>query len=191
MNGLKWKMSRTHFKMNTIFIHGPVASGKYTIAKKLSEKLALPLFHNHLTVDLVSSLFEFGSQPFVSLREEIWLTAFSTAALAQQSFIFTFTPEITVNPDFVDKAVAEVVAADGLVLFVELTCSDEEIERRLGDKSREEFDKLKSVEMYRQLKKQGSFIFPALPEPIVRVQTDRVDVQEAIELIAEAVKRAM
>ncbi len=39
------------------------------------------LFHNHLTVDLVAALFDFGSEPFVRLRESIWLDAFREAAL--------------------------------------------------------------------------------------------------------------
>jgi len=34
--------------MYIIFIYGPMASGKYTIAKKLSEELDVRLFHNHL-----------------------------------------------------------------------------------------------------------------------------------------------
>ena len=47
--------------MHVFFIFGPAAAGKYTIGKLVSESLALPLFHNHLTVDLVATLFEFGS----------------------------------------------------------------------------------------------------------------------------------
>jgi broad-specificity NMP kinase len=57
--------------VKVIFIHGPPAAGKLTIASLLSEMTGLPLFHNHLTVDLVKSLFEFGSPGFIKLREEI------------------------------------------------------------------------------------------------------------------------
>ena len=55
--------------MYVIFIHGQVASGKYTVAKELRELTRLPIFHNHLTVDLVSTLFEFGRPPFVNLAD--------------------------------------------------------------------------------------------------------------------------
>jgi chloramphenicol 3-O-phosphotransferase len=42
-----------------IFLHGPGAAGKYTIARELSRLTGLPLFHNHLTVDLLLALFPY------------------------------------------------------------------------------------------------------------------------------------
>ena len=55
--------------MRLIFIYGPVASGKLTIARLVSERTGLPLFHNHLVVDAVAAVFPFGSEAFVILRE--------------------------------------------------------------------------------------------------------------------------
>ncbi|MEO1956129.1 MAG: AAA family ATPase, partial [Gammaproteobacteria bacterium] len=37
--------------MKVIFLYGPPASGKLTIAKKLADKTGISLFHNHLTFD--------------------------------------------------------------------------------------------------------------------------------------------
>jgi hypothetical protein len=34
-----------------VYIYGPPASGKLTIAGRLSELTGIPLFHNHLTVN--------------------------------------------------------------------------------------------------------------------------------------------
>ncbi len=50
--------------MKLIFVHGPAACGKLTIAKEVAPSTGLRLFHNHLTVDLVGSFFEFGSESF-------------------------------------------------------------------------------------------------------------------------------
>ena len=44
--------------MNLIFIYGPPAVGKLTTAIKLSEKLNYKIFHNHLVIDLVKSVYE-------------------------------------------------------------------------------------------------------------------------------------
>ena len=66
-----------------LFIHGPAAAGKHTVGSRLAELSGLPLFHNHLTVDLVSTLFEFGSDGFVQLRADIWKAAFRAAAIAK------------------------------------------------------------------------------------------------------------
>jgi hypothetical protein len=168
-----------------VFLHGRAASGKLTVGKELSAITGLPLFHNHLTVDLALSLFEFGSPPFRLLRDEVWLAAFSVAAKAGRSFIFTFHPEATVTFESIERLVRVVEAEGGAVHFVSLECPEEEVERRIGNPSRAAFGKLTSVEQYRQLRDAGRFAFPPLPEPIVRVHTDEVDPRQAARRIAE------
>lgn len=152
--------------MLLVFIHGAPAVGKLTVARELSALTGFPLFHNHFTVDLVSSLFAFGTPSFVSLREQIWLAAFAEAARNDLSLIFTFNPERTVNEDFIQKTIAVVAAAGGRVVFVELTCSEDELERRMEEPSRKEFGKLASREQYRTLKSAGAFEFSKLPSNI-------------------------
>ena len=152
--------------MILVFIHGAPAVGKLTVARELAGLIGFPLFHNHLTVDLVSSLFAFGTAPFISLREEIWLAAFAEAARNELSLIFTFNPERTVNEDFIQKTIEVIEAAGGQVVFVELACSDEELERRIEEPSRKEFGKLASLAQYRKLKSEGAFDFPKLPSEI-------------------------
>ncbi|HEX2061110.1 MAG TPA: shikimate kinase, partial [Thermoanaerobaculia bacterium] len=89
--------------MHVIFLHGPPASGKYTIGVRLSELTRLPLFHNHLAVDAATSLFPFGTPSFNRLRAAIWQAAFDEAARSRQSFIFTFNPESTVDPGLIPR----------------------------------------------------------------------------------------
>src|SRR6267378_2490444 len=152
--------------MRLIFIHGAPAVGKLTVARELSRLTGFPLFHNHLTVDLVSSLFVFGTPSFVSLREQIWLAAFAEAARNDLSLIFTFNPERTVNEEFIQKTIDTLEAAGGRVVFVELTCSEGELEKRMEQPSRKEFGKLASVDQYRSLKSEGAFEYPKLPSEI-------------------------
>ena len=152
--------------MMLVFIHGAPAVGKLTVARELSRLTGFPLFHNHLTVDLVSSLFAFGTPAFVSLREQIWLAAFAEAARSDLSLIFTFNPERTVNEEFIQKTIDTVEAAGGRVVFVELTCSEAELEKRMEQPSRKEFGKLSSVDQYRSLKSDGAFEFPKLPSEV-------------------------
>ena len=98
------RRKRRACEMHLIFIHGPAASGKLTVARELAKLTGLPLFHNHLVVDAVAALFPFGSAPFVRLREETWLAAFREAAEADHSLIFTFAPERTVRPEFIARS---------------------------------------------------------------------------------------
>ena len=160
-------------RMKLVFLHGPPAVGKLAVARELVRLTGYKLFHNHLTVDLVGSLFAFGSEPFVALREKIWLSAFHQAATNDVSLVFTFNPERTVREQFIAEALAVVEGAGGKVVFVALTCNEDELERRIADPSRGQFGKLRSVEQYRNLKAAGAFRFPNLPEGLSLDTTQR------------------
>ena len=175
-------------QMKLVFLHGAPAVGKLTVARELARLTGFPLFHNHLTVDLVSSLFPFGSEPFILLREQIWLAAFAEAAANQVSLIFTFNPERTVREGFIQETMNVVDAAGGRVVFVELTCAEEEMERRIEDASRKEFGKLASVEQYRSLKDAGAFHFLKLPGGL-SLDTTNNSATNTAELIREYISR--
>jgi hypothetical protein len=174
--------------MLLVFIHGPAASGKYTIGRRVADALEWPLFHNHLTVDLVRELFPFGSAEFRSLRERIWLDTFQEAARAGQSLVFTFQPESTVDPGFVDRTLETVGAHGGSVAFVELTCPDEVVEARIEDEARAAFGKLRSAEFHRELRRTGGLDFPPLPAPLISVATDEVEPDVATASIVAAIR---
>jgi hypothetical protein len=150
--------------MELIFIYGAPAVGKLTIARELSALTGFRLFHNHLTVDLVSAVFDFGTEPFILLREQIWLSIFRQAAKQNVSLIFTFAPENTVRERFIQDAIEAVESAGGKVIFIELVCSADEMERRMENPSREQFGKLSSVKQYRELAQAGAFEFSRLPD---------------------------
>src|SRR5712664_1427209 len=82
---------RSSATMKLIFLYGLPGVGKLTVACELETLTGFRVFHNHLAVDLLESVFEFGSQPFVELREMIWLAVFSQAAESKLAgLIFTF-----------------------------------------------------------------------------------------------------
>ncbi len=107
--------------MKLFFLYGLPGTGKLTIARELAELTGIKLFHNHLTVDLLLSVFEFGSVSFVKLRERIWLSVFEEAA-ALPAMIFTFNPENSVRQSFIQKTVETIESRDGEVFFVEVVC---------------------------------------------------------------------
>src|ERR1044072_231302 len=109
--------------MDLIFLHGPIASGKLTIARELAQMTGLRLFHNHLTVDMLTAVFDFGAEPFIVLREQIWLNVFSEAAKNNISLIFTFTPEQSVSPSFIEHTIDAVESAGVRGCFGGLACS--------------------------------------------------------------------
>jgi hypothetical protein len=176
--------------MIVIFLHGPPASGKYTVGKALSALLGVPLFHNHLAVDLARSLFEFGTPGFVTLREQVWLAAFEAAAAAGQSFIFTFAPEATVDAGLIARLERIVVRHRGRIHFVELRCPDATIHERLANESRAAFGKLMDVNLYRSIRDAGGFEFPILPAPLIVIDSETMNPDSAALAVQAALAGA-
>jgi chloramphenicol 3-O-phosphotransferase len=170
--------------MKLIFLHGPAAAGKLTIGRALQDLTGFRLFHNHLVVDTLLAVFPFGTPSFVALREQIWLSVFEAAAKDGISTIFTFAPEATVNPSFIEAAVSTVRNAGGEVCFVKLDCPIDVIEQRLENPSRAQFFKLKSVAVFRELRENGAEHFPELP-PGLTIDTSTLQPSESARRICE------
>ena len=152
--------------MRLIFIHGPAASGKLTIARELASQTGLPLFHNHLVVDALLAVFPFGSPGFIALRERMWLDVFAAACAEDRSLIFTFHPEASVAPDFPQRVVALVEGAGGRVDFVAVTCPADVVAARVEAPSRQASGKLSSLALLKQLEAAGAFDYPELPAAV-------------------------
>jgi broad-specificity NMP kinase len=171
--------------MKLIFLHGMPGVGKLTVARELAKLTGYQLFHNHLTVDLVSAVFEFGSAAFVELREKIWLDVFTKAAQAKlDGLIFTFAFEKTVSEGFVENARQAVESNGGEVVFVKLVCSPAELERRLTSASRSSFGKLTSLELFRELNDAGVFLDPELTPNHFVLDISDVSPEDAASQIA-------
>jgi hypothetical protein len=158
--------------MKLIFIYGLPATGKLTVAQELVAITGYKLFHNHLVVDLLLTVFEFGSPEFVALREEMWLSVFEQACRSGlPGMIFTFNPESTVRPAFISNTLTTVAAARGEVEFIELTCPLPELKRRMGSLSRLQYKKLTSVPLFEELHSEGTFDVSYMPAPRLSIDT--------------------
>lgn len=158
--------------MKLIFIYGLPATGKLTVAQELVAVTGFRLFHNHQVVDMLLPIFDFGSPEFVALREETWLSVFDRASRsAMPGMIFTFNPESTVRPEFIEKTIGVVGAAGGEVDFIELTSPLPELKRRMGSLSRHQFKKLTSVPLFEVLHGEGTFDVSYMPAPRLSIDT--------------------
>lgn len=158
--------------MKLVFIYGMPATGKLTIAQELASLTGYKLFHNHLAVDLLLSVFDFGSPPFIALREEIWLLVFDQGCRSHlDGMIFTFAPEGTVRPEFIQEMLGAVARGGGDVDFVELVCPLEELKRRMESPSRLQYRKLTSISLFEQLHTDGIFDASTMPRPKLSVDT--------------------
>lgn len=171
--------------MHLIVLYGPPGVGKLTVAERLADATGFRLFHNHLVVDALLAVFEFGSAAFIELRERLWLAVFERAAQdGVPGMIFTFAPEATVRDSFIPNVMRIVPEHGGTVSLVELTCPIEILRTRIGAPSRQGSGKLVSVELFDQLRDSGVFARPVMPPPDLSIDTARLQPHEAAALIA-------
>ena len=136
------------FSSTLVFLYGPPAVGKLTVATELQARTGFGLFHNHLTVNLLRSVFEFGSQAYVDMLKRFRLEIFEAAASEGIDLIFTnnsiWKPP-NARADFLAFAAEtrrRVERSDGRVVFVQLTASVDVLEARVSAESRREHSKL-------------------------------------------------
>lgn len=173
--------------MDLVFIYGPPASGKLTVANELAKLTHYRVFHNHLAVDLAGAVFDFGSPQFVRIREYAWMEVFREAARADRSLIFTFAPEVTVRPSFLSQSATFLAKLDSRINWIELTCREDELFRRMDDEDGARWGKLRSVDEYRRLKAAGAFDYP-MPLCDLRIDTGITQPDEAARQIYELLK---
>lgn len=136
--------------MKLVFIYGPPATGKLTVAKELSKITGYKIFHNHLTVDLLTSILEFGKGDFFKLSNKIRLDVFKSAAKNNINLIFTFCFAKDEDEHYVNRTVKAIKKYKGKACFVRLYCDEKLLFKRVKSASRENFDKLKSKKLLKK-----------------------------------------
>jgi len=109
--------------MKFVVIFGPSAVGKMSVGYELAKLTGLKLFHNHMTIDLVSNLFKFGHPRFQTLVSEFRTRIFEEVAASElPGLIFTFVWALNLESDreFIDRS-CEIFRRRGAeIYFVEL-----------------------------------------------------------------------
>ncbi|TMI21478.1 hypothetical protein E6H31_05830 [Candidatus Bathyarchaeota archaeon] len=137
--------------MRLVFIYGPPASGKLTVATELAKLTGFKLFHNHVSIKFVQSIFEFGTKTFSRLTGRYRLEMIEEAAKERIDTIFTFVYGKGEDDKFVKRVLRKVRSNGGQVCFVRLYCDREELVRRFKAGSRRRMGKVGTEKMLNDL----------------------------------------
>jgi hypothetical protein len=128
--------------MKLIIIHGPPAAGKLTVGGEIARLTEFKLFHNHVSIDCVKTVFEFGTSVFWDVIGFVRIGMIAEAARNDIDVIHTFCYEFGADDDHFRKLIAAAEDNGGEVHLVLLRCDENERKRRIGNKSRVRIGKL-------------------------------------------------
>lgn len=165
--------------------------GKLTVAREVERLSGYKLFHNHLTVNALTAVFEFGSGPFSEVLHRVRLDVFETAARHGTDLIFT-NNSVWGNgsegragfEQFAGTAAGRIETAGGRVDFVQLTAPLETMLDRVNSESRRRLQKLIDPDGLRA-KLDGHDPSPLHPDDLV-INTAEMSPREAAETITTA-----
>jgi hypothetical protein len=128
--------------MKLIIIHGPPAAGKLTIANALSKRTYFKVFHNHLTIDCTSPVFEFGTPDYWAINVMLRRIIIAEAAKRDIDLIHTFVYAKGLDDDNFHGLIAAAEEHGGEVHTVLVHCRNEVRKQRIVDESRVRMRKL-------------------------------------------------
>lgn len=172
--------------MQLVFLYGPPGVGKYTIGLELAVRTGFRLLHNHLTVNLVSAVFERDSDVWLRMLRKLRRDVLTEAAHHNVNLImtgvFNGTPE---NVNAWRTMLEPVEAQDGSVLFVQLTCEREELFRRVAQENRRALDKLVDTVRLSELLERFDMFSPAPFGPHLKLDSTHMTASEAATAIIQ------
>ncbi len=171
--------------MKLIFLYGAPAVGKLTVAQELAKLTDFRVFHNHLTIDCIEPVFDFGTPSFSRLINLIRLETVAEAARAHVNLIFTYC----YAKDFDDAHVAEfaktIEANGGEICFVLLTCERGELERRVLEESRKQYSKAQNTEILGEILGKYDLSSPVPQRESLLIDNTNLSAAEAAQKIVE------
>lgn len=172
--------------MNLIFIYGPPATGKLTIATELAKATGYVLFHNHLTLNLAREVLPDFDGRLFELTHKLRIDVIESAAKYEKNVIFTYVFDGDKEDiDFVNDVVKIVEKYGSRVHFVQLVAPVETILSRVGDDSRKTHNKIgDKVKLRAQLEERD--MFASVPyEHILKIDTSLASPQQSSQKIID------
>jgi shikimate kinase len=175
--------------MKLIFLYGPPASGKLTVAELLSKRTGITLFHNHMVHDMLKVLFPFENEELTHTRSHLArkfrLEIIEEAAKNNVSFITTFGQTQRDYKEYFRAVKKAVEDNNGEVVFIQLLPTKEALLDRVESPSRIG-KKLDSKDIYSQLLEEHSGFMDSYPDiEHLRIDNSNLSPEEVCDIITE------
>ena len=182
--------------MKFIIITGPQAVGKMTVGQELVKITNLKLLHNHMTIEVLTKIFDYSRGSFRKLNEKFRIQIFKEFAKSnEEGIIFTTTWDFDDKEEWnrIYKYIQIFKENNAQTYIIELEADLEErlkrnkTENRLKNKESKrnlewsEKDLLKSVEKYRFNSKENEI----KEENYLRINNTNMSAKTVAKIIKE------
>lgn len=175
-----------------VIILGPLAVGKMTVGQQLCEKTGFKLFHNHMTIDALTPIFDYGHPAMKVLIPEFRFRVMEEAVKNHipglvHTFVWGFQDGGS-DTEFMVKVRDMVATHGGRICFVELQAPLELRKERAVSENRRRYKpgnvqragRMVEFEAGHQLDSQGHFPFP---ESYLRIDNASISAEASAEKI--------
>lgn len=185
--------------MKLVIIFGPQAVGKMTVGEELEKLTGMKLFHNHMTIELVSHFFSYstatGKRLVRLFREEIFEEV-AKSDLEGMIFTFMWAFDQQADWDYIDHICNIFESKGGSTYFVEIEAGMEErLERNKSPHRLEckptkrniewsEQNLKRDMERYRLYSKAGEI----KKENYIKIDNTHLSPEEAAKIIVNSFK---
>lgn len=156
--------------MDFYFIFGPPAVGKMTVGKELTKLTGCPLFHNHMTIELVLPFFQWGDPKFGKLTGEFRRRIFEEVSVSDlPGLIFTFVWGLDRDEEkaYVDSIIDIFRKKGANIYLIELEANQRtRLERNRGEERLKEKPSKRNVKESEEimLKHDEDYVFNSVGE---------------------------
>lgn len=150
--------------MNLIFLYGPPAVGKLTIAKCLQNKLGYKLLHNHMIINIFEDIFDYDHPARNRLVREFRLRIIEEAVKDDLDIIITagMAGSKTLF-EYYTKIIETVEKNNGHIFLVHLVADEKVLIERVDDDFRKMYGKNFGQKEMREMLNKYSNIFDKYP----------------------------
>lgn len=174
--------------MKLILLYGSPAVGKLTVANEIARLTDFKVFHNHLTIDAVVPVFEFGSKSFWKLVHQFRIDTIAEAARENVDLIYTFCYAKDADDAHVAEVAKTVEENGGEICFVLLTAEKNAIEKRVVEESRLKYKKAASIELLHGFWEKFELFSPVNERESLIVDNTNLSAEETAKHIIEHFK---
>lgn len=182
-----------------ILIIGPQAVGKMTVGQELAKITNLKLFHNHMTIEILTKIFDYSKESFQKLNLNFRTQIFEEFSKSNEyGIIFTCCYDFDVDEErkIIENWMNIFTKEGGECYFIELETTLEErlkrnkTENRLANKPSKrdlewsERDILKSIEKHRMNSYPGKIKY----KNYLKINNTKLTAEEVANMIKEKFK---